>query len=1247
MSDKKLTFSERNMKTRKFSMHLWNMPILLVTLSACGGGGGDPSPTPNPGPTNTAPTISGSPALTITAGETYGFTPLASDADGDPLTFSVANSPNWASFNSSTGQLSGSPQTGNTGTHPNIVISVSDGTETANLASFSITVTSNVNEQDTDNDGLSDAEEIAIGTHPSVKDTDGDGFLDKEEVDNWDQYSGTHLRFNPLVADVPRLRMQRLGAPVIQLYATTTESGSISKGMSEENEAEVQTTTDRGRESVNVIEEQHAVNVNAEVKKSGPVTSGRVEASYDYNHTDTTTETNYWNETTVATNRQASSEYYETLNSETVQTSGGEIKVLMGLLNDGDVSYTLNNMNISAYMQNPERPGDLLAVGTLLFDGNMTFTPSPLGSNVQPVASDFTPFNFVYKAENNPEEISRILENSNQLVFEATNLSLTGQRQDVDLNLAAQNVRARTAEIIIDFGDSQGIQTQRHRVAVDNGSSATLSFDELMTERLNFSYQFSTESFPGFSSNTGLSAIRNISMNSATNSYWLIAHTYTPVGSASGTTETELYNILNESYQADDILLRKGDVLHLVYITDSDLDGLSDRLEIIEGTNLNLADTDSDGLDDAFEKYGWYSNLQQAPCDEGNELFLVFANPLTDDTDGDGTSDFDEFTQCSNPSGDLSLNVDDDKLVSINETLTLKAEPKNFRSRNSLSYVWRQTSGVSVGTLPNTASVTFTAPSEVTNLQFEVTVTDNDVQSSSASDEVSVFVALDKSRAIFIDADMGHDFNNTGRTPNSPIKTIARSLSDSFVGDDIYLNTPSSGVYELEDTFVLPATSSIFGGFDTQWEHLADTAPTAIQVNNLVAMRVEDFATTFISGVSIEAKVPQGSDGYTSAIAIENGNNIILDRVTAQGANLPTDHRDTNNTAASSYGVFVNFVNRIEVIDSQLFAGNAAYGASGAKGADGETGDRGSNGSASGPGGAGGSGHNGQNGGSGGSGVEGPTVCADGKNGGNGASSGSISGGSRGTGASATLGFGTCTVSRSGITGGSVYTRAASGAQGEAGDHSLLFSNGLFVPANGKTNGAKGSGGAGGGGGGSGAGVDFNNGGGGGGGGEGGEGGSGGTVGKGAAGSFGLILNDVIFAKVLNSQIQSANGGAGGAGGAGGIGGEGGNGGTGGDSGSRKGGDGGKGSPGGYGGAGGGGAGGPVAAIALLNNSQLDITDSQLVTGNAGNGINPNRGQGGWNFGIFTDASSIGTNMNNTFTLGLAGNDAETSAPTN
>ena len=94
-------------------------------------------------PTSTSgspPTITGSPASSVTAGQSYSFTPTTTDPSGGTLTFSISNMPAWASFSAATGQLRGSPSSANVGTFANIVISVSNGTQSASLPAFSIDV---------------------------------------------------------------------------------------------------------------------------------------------------------------------------------------------------------------------------------------------------------------------------------------------------------------------------------------------------------------------------------------------------------------------------------------------------------------------------------------------------------------------------------------------------------------------------------------------------------------------------------------------------------------------------------------------------------------------------------------------------------------------------------------------------------------------------------------------------------------------------------------------------------------------------------------------------------------------------------------------------------------------------------------------------------------------------------------------------------------------------------------------------
>lgn len=103
--------------------------------------GGSASGSNEASTSNNAPVIFGSPDLAIVTGDEYSFSPSVSDADGDALTFSIQNMPRWATFDRSTGRLSGQTQLGDTGVYEDIRISVSDGNATASLKSFSVTVT--------------------------------------------------------------------------------------------------------------------------------------------------------------------------------------------------------------------------------------------------------------------------------------------------------------------------------------------------------------------------------------------------------------------------------------------------------------------------------------------------------------------------------------------------------------------------------------------------------------------------------------------------------------------------------------------------------------------------------------------------------------------------------------------------------------------------------------------------------------------------------------------------------------------------------------------------------------------------------------------------------------------------------------------------------------------------------------------------------------------------------------------------
>jgi hypothetical protein len=121
---------------------------------------------------NAAPTITGTPRTQVAVGQIYTFKPIASDPDGDSLNFTVTNLPGWASFNTSSGMMSGTPDSGDIRDYEDIRISVSDRSTTTTLPAFSISVVATGNgvatlswtapTQNTDGSALEDLESYKI-----------------------------------------------------------------------------------------------------------------------------------------------------------------------------------------------------------------------------------------------------------------------------------------------------------------------------------------------------------------------------------------------------------------------------------------------------------------------------------------------------------------------------------------------------------------------------------------------------------------------------------------------------------------------------------------------------------------------------------------------------------------------------------------------------------------------------------------------------------------------------------------------------------------------------------------------------------------------------------------------------------------------------------------------------------------------------------------------------------------------------
>jgi hypothetical protein len=105
--------------------------------------------------------VSGTPLTTIEAGRSYSFAPTLTPATG--ASFAITNKPAWATFNTVTGALTGTPATSDIGSFAGIVIAATNGTSSASLPAFTIAVT-----QSTTNVGAA-----TLAWSPPTQNTDG------------------------------------------------------------------------------------------------------------------------------------------------------------------------------------------------------------------------------------------------------------------------------------------------------------------------------------------------------------------------------------------------------------------------------------------------------------------------------------------------------------------------------------------------------------------------------------------------------------------------------------------------------------------------------------------------------------------------------------------------------------------------------------------------------------------------------------------------------------------------------------------------------------------------------------------------------------------------------------------------------------------------------------------------------------------------------------------------------------------
>jgi hypothetical protein len=337
--------------------------------------------------------------------------------------------------------------------------------------------------EDTDGDGLADGLELDLfRTSPLLADTDGDQFDDGDEV-------VTDNR-NPRVADLPRVDI-RVGTVDLRLDVRFEEQ--TASGTRTIDARSIDSTLTQSQESAQARETSSTlewfVQGEASVCTYGGCEDGK-EGGFKFTAAggaSGSSTTTFSNASVSATQR----EYATSLATEAEVTAesvvtrvveGATMAVEVNLANTSNIAFTISNIEITALVQDPRDPSVFVPVATLL-----SATGEPI--NIGPLTPERGPFRFATDSAY-PALVESLMANPRGLIFRVANYDLV---DEFGRNFAfvEQDVNDRTAFLEINYAGNQALE--RFQVATNGtfdgfGRPSGITFAQVMEEVLGLAY---------------------------------------------------------------------------------------------------------------------------------------------------------------------------------------------------------------------------------------------------------------------------------------------------------------------------------------------------------------------------------------------------------------------------------------------------------------------------------------------------------------------------------------------------------------------------------------------------------------------------------------------------------------------------------------------------------------------------------------------------------------------------------------